>query len=314
MKFFLSFLFLMSSTHLFAQKIEQYYDYSWKLTDPSSARYYTIIEKTDSLWNRKDYFIYEKSLQMEGNYKEVECKIEEGLFTYYHSNKVIESTGNYKNGKRDGLWYRYYTNGLMYDSVTYKMGNVIGLRQRWHKNGFPMDSTVLQADGSGVEVTWFDNGNPSSAGRFGSGTKQTGKWQYFHKNGNLSASEVYDNGQLVSRTYFSEDGKALSDTTNKDRQAEYKGGIRQWQNYLLKNLRFPSQWQFSEATQAIVFVDWVVDEDGVIQDAEVSGSLHPDFDKIAFDAINTSPKWIPAIDHNRKIKAYRRQPVTFAQR
>ena len=277
------------------------------------ARFYTIIEKKDSLWNRKDFFIYEKSLQMEGNYKEVECKTEEGLFTYYHSNKVIESTGNYKNGKRDGLWYRYHTSGLMYDSVTYNMGNVTGQRQRWHKNGVPMDSTVLASDGSGVEVSWFDNGNPSSAGRFGPGKKQTGKWQYFHKNGNLSASEVYNNGQLVSRTYFSEDGKELSDTANKDREANFKGGIRQWQNYLLKHLKFPSQWQFSEGTQAIVFVDWVVDEEGIIQDAEVTGSLHPDFDKIALEAIKKSPKWVPAIDHNRKIKAYRRQPVTFAQ-
>jgi hypothetical protein len=57
-----------------------------------------------------------------------------------------------------------------------------------------------------------------------------------------------------------------------------------------------------------------VDEEGLIQDAEVTGSLHPDFDKIALEAIKNSPKWIPAIDHNRKIKAYRRQPVTFAQR
>ena len=314
MKFFLSFLFLLNSAHLFSQKIEQYYDYRWKLTDPSLARYYTVIEKKDSLWNRKDYFIYEKSLQMEGNYKEAECKIEEGLFTYYHSNKVIESTGNYKNGKRDGLWYRYHTNGLMYDSVTYNMGNVVGLRQRWHRNGFPMDSTVLQADGSGVEVTWFDNGNPSSAGKFAPGTKQTGKWQYFHRNGNLSASEVYNNGQLISRIYFSEDGKALSDTANKDREAAYKGDIKAWQNYLIKQLYFPSQWQFSEGTQAIVFVDWVVDEEGTIQDAEVTGSLHPDFDKLGLAAIKNSPKWIPAIDHNRKIKAYRRQPVTFAQR
>jgi outer membrane biosynthesis protein TonB len=57
-----------------------------------------------------------------------------------------------------------------------------------------------------------------------------------------------------------------------------------------------------------------VDEEGTIQDAEVTGSLHPDFDKVALEAIKNSPKWIPAIDHNRKIKAYRRQPVTFAQR
>jgi TonB family protein len=164
-----------------------------------------------------------------------------------------------------------------------------------------------------VQVSWFDNGNPSSAGRFGPRMKQTGKWQYFHRNGNLSASEVYNNGQLVSRTYFSEDGQALSDTANKDREAEFKGGNKAWQNYLVKHLYFPAQWQFPEGTQAIVFVSWTVDEEGTIQDAEITGSLHPDFDKIALETIKKSPKWIPAIDHNRKVKGYRVQPVTFAQ-
>jgi len=125
---------------------------------------------------------------------------------------------------------------------------------------------------------------------------------------------VYSNGRLLSRTYFSEDGQPLTDTANKDRQAEFKGGIKAWQTYLLKQLYFPSQWKFTQGTQAVVFVNWVVDEQGAIQDAEVTGSFHPDFDKVALQKIKNSPKWIPAIDHNREIKAYRRQPVTFAQR
>ncbi|HVG13497.1 MAG TPA: energy transducer TonB [Chitinophagaceae bacterium] len=314
MKAVLSLLFLVLSGNLFSQKIEQYYDYQWKLTEPASARYLSIVERKDSLWNRQDYFIYEKSLQMEGNFKEAECKTQEGLFTYYHSNKVMESVGKYKNGKRDGLWLRYHRNGLMSDSVTYNMGAVIGLRLRWHSNGFPRDSAVFNEDGSGVEVCWFDNGKPSSAGRFGPGTKQLGKWQYFHRNGNLSASEVYNNGELLSRTYFSEDGQQLSDTTNQDREAEFRGGNKAWQSYLLKQLYFPSQWKFTQGTQAVVIVQWVIDEDGLIQDAEVISSLHPDFDKVALQKIKNSPNWIPAIDHNRKVKAFRRQPITFAQR
>ena len=52
---------------------------------------------------------------------------------------------------------------------------------------------------------------------------------------------------------------------------------------------------------------------GKVIDAEVSLPFHPEFDKIALSIIKDSPAWTPATAHNRKVKAYRRQPITFAQ-
>ena len=201
----------------------------------------------------------------------------------------------------------------MSDSATYGKGIVVGTRMSWHSNGYPSDSTAWESDGSAVKVSWFDNGNPSAAGRYAAGEKMHGTWKFFHSNGALSSEEVYNNGTVVSKQYYTDAGKLLADTTNVDMEADFPGGNKAWQKYLRKNLHFPTQWQFQNAGQAIVLVDWTVDEEGNIRDVRVTGSFHPDFDKIAVDAIQKSPRWNPAIDHNRKIKAFRRQPVTFAQ-
>lgn len=296
-----------------AQKSEQFFDYQWAPCASSEASYYSVIEKKDSLWNRMDYFVHEKSLQMQGSYKDEATNIEEGHFVYYHSNGVLESVGNFKNGKRDGLWVRYYNNRMMYDSVFYDKGTVAGTRLRWHRNGFPMDSSVIREDGSGVNVSWFDNGIPSAAGLYSAGFKMNGKWQFFHRNGKLSAVEIYDDGKLSSKTYYNTDGSIKSDTTTIEKEAEFKGGQKAWQTYLMKNLYFPEQWQFSQDGKAVVMVEWAIDEEGKVVDEQVIGSFHPSFDKIALEVIRRSPKWIPAESHNRKVKTYRRQPVTFAQ-
>ena len=202
---------------------------------------------------------------------------------------------------------------MMQDSATYVNGTVIGIRLGWYPNGFPSDSSSFNADGSGMSITWFDNGNPASAGLYTTGTKQQGKWKYFHRNGQLSSIEDYAVGQLLSKQYFDENGMALSDTTTKEKEAQFPGGNKAWQKYLLKQLYFPTEYKITNADQAVVVVDWVVNEDGTVSDVKVTSPLHPAFEKIAVEAISKSPKWEPAISHNRTIKAYRRQPVTFSQ-
>jgi antitoxin component YwqK of YwqJK toxin-antitoxin module len=313
MKMFLILCFSLVTCLAFSQQKVSYYDFRWKLTQPERARYYAVTEKIDSLWSRKDYYVNEKSLQMEGTFKDEACEVEHGFFHYFHSNGQLLSKGNYVNGKRNGLWLSFHSNSMLYDSATYNMGTIVGTRQRWYRSGFPMDSSVFSTHGSGVLVGWFDEGLPSHGGLFSKGMKQTGKWTYFHKNGQISALEVFKDGSLVSREYFSEDGKPVSDTTNRDRSAEFKNGLKGWQRYLGNNLYFPSQWKFTTAGETVVMVDWTVDEEGNIQNAEISGSFQRDFDRIALETIKKSPKWLPAIDHNRRVSDYKRQPITFRQ-
>lgn len=313
MKIWLTAFVMLLCTLASAQKREQFYDWNWKPTEAATARYLAVIEKQDTVWHRQDYFLHEQRLQMDGFYKDEATEAGHGVFRFFHPNGQLESTGRYADGKRQGVWLRYYENGMMRDSTTYEKDNIVGIKLGWHSNGFLSDSASFGTDGSGLSVSWFDNGNPSEAGRYAVGSKRQGKWQFFHKNGQPSAVEMYAEDKLLSKNYFDESGGAISDTTSKDKEADFPGGLKAWQTYLLKQLYFPPQYKISNADKAVVVVSWVVNEDGTVSDVAVTTPLHPSFDKIAAEAIHKSPKWQPAISHNRAIKAYRRQPVTFQQ-
>lgn len=308
-------LLLFATTVLHAQKIEKYYDYKWEpVTEVSMARFYALIQKQDSLWRREDYFLREARLQMSGYYKDADCKIPHGEFYHFYNNGNIEYKGRYVNGKKFGTWLGFHENGMMSDSVNYnEMGWIMGTRLGWHSNGMMADSTIIHPDGSGVSIHWWDNGRPSAAGYYSKGKLQHGKWQYFHKNGELASIEIYHDGRIISKEHYDETGERSKDTTNKDHQAEFPGGMKAWQKYLYKKLYFPEQYQFTNGDQAVVVVRFAVNEDGTISEITVTAPLHPDFDRLAVDAIRSSPKWKPAVSHNRNIKEYRTQPVTFAR-
>lgn len=254
MKTSVTLLAILSSISSFGQKIEQFYNWNWQRCEAPNAHYYTLIEKKDSLWERKDYFIHEKRLQMEGSYTDTSCKVPQGLFHYYHPNGMLESVGNYSNGKRQGLWLYYHSNGMMSDSIEYVNGMVIGTDMSWHPNGYLKDSAFIKSDGSGVLVSWFDDGSLAQAGLYAAGRKETGKWKFFYRNGNPSSIEIYDNGKLLSRQYYNEDGTEIKDTTNTDRDASFPGGLQAWKKYLEKHTYFPSQWKFDNADQAVVTI------------------------------------------------------------
>jgi periplasmic protein TonB len=61
-------------------------------------------------------------------------------------------------------------------------------------------------------------------------------------------------------------------------------------------------------------VRFIVRKDGRVTDAMVFGTTvkGTKLAEIAIAAIENGPKWIPAMQNGRKVKAYRIQPVTLA--
>ncbi len=302
---------LVSVVQLSGQTIEKYYDYKWNECEADEARFYCQIIKTDTGYVRKDYFIHEKKLQMVGKYKDKETKIHDGQFYYFHSNGIVSSTGILKDGKKEGLWYSFHNTGNLKDSSVYLNAERTGTSLSWHPNGFMKDSIIINNDESGISVSWFDNGNPSSAGFLKQSTKPHGTWNYYHKNGNLSAKEVYENGKLISKTHYDELGVELKDSKRKDTEASFPGKTDAWLAYLYKKSWFPEQFRFINKDKAVVVITFTINEEGKVEDAFVSTPFYPAFDKIALDAIINSPNWKPAISHNRTVKAWFSQPVTF---
>ncbi len=307
-----SLLFLLISS-IKAQNIStKFYDVNWKECSLPNARFYSTIEKTDSGWFRNDYYISTKTLQMSALFKDSLFRIHNGMAIYFYANGQLKSIGNYVDGRKEGLYLGYHYNGMMEDSAYYKNGKLEGVAISWFPNGFMSDSSFAKNDSTLVSVRWFDNGNPSDYGYFINKKKQ-GKWMYFHKNGQTAAVEINERGKVLEVTYFNEDGSVQPDTSKANQEASFRNGIKDWSNYLSGKIYWPSQYKLTHTDTAKVMTVFTVDEDGKVVDYFVEVPFHPLLDAVALDALKKCPAWKPAIDHNRRIKAYRRQPLTFTQ-
>ena len=309
----LSVLLIGFSSNLYAQKIEKFFDYQWNPCEANMARFYAMIEHTDSGWLRHDYFLVEKKLHMKGLYNDSACKMANGHFYFFDTNGILESTGQYRDNKKDGIWFGFYSNGFYSDSTVYASGEPTGTSLQWYKNRYLSDSSVYNTDGNAVSVSWFDDGAVSSAGRLNALHQNHGKWQFFHRNGKLSATEIYDNGKLVDRKYFAEDSSPITDTTDYTNCAIFPGGIPAWTKFLEKKLYFPNNYQIVNRDKAVVVVVFTVDENGDVKDVKLQTPFHPAFDDIAVSIIKKSPKWLPAISHNRKVPYKHTQTINFTQ-
>ncbi len=314
MKYIVPLLALFMSQSLTAQTLEKFYDMKWKECEPMQARYYCSMVKTDSGWSRTDYYIPEKKLYRKGLYADTTSKSENGHFAYYYPGGGLQRTGRFNDHKKEGLWVGYHKNGRLADSAVYKNDLIYGTKLGWNDTGVLIDSTVLDKNGAGTGVFWYADRMLSATGTYSQGKKENGTWVYYHSNGNKSSVEEYENGKFINRKYYDENGLALTDTTNTQQDASFPGGAVAWREYLEKNLKLPEGYKIENSDRATVVIDFIVDTEGNIEDAYTSVPFHPAFDQIALSIVRNSRKWNPATDkHNRKVKAYRRQPVTFAQ-
>lgn len=296
-----------------AQTIERFYDYNGKLCNPERASYYSSLQVTDSGVNRQDIYIHSRTVQMEGKYTDTSCNVKNGYFHYYYANRRLEQTGQYINGKKAGIWLQYHYNGMMRDSAVYVSGRRIGTSLGWYSNGFMSDSVVYN-EPRGFAANWHNNGYPDSYGYFQEKLDSlTGTWVFFHPNGQKSAEEVYDEkGRRQHVVYYTEYGEKLQDTANVNQEARFPGGSQSWMEYLRDNVRFPDRYQLTNSNKVVVVVHFIVNETGLVEDAYVGVPFADAFDQIALKIIRQSPRWQPAIRHNRPVKSYYRQPVAFA--
>ncbi len=310
------FVLMFIAQNSFSQKfIDTYYRYNWIVTpSKDDASFFSHSINTDSGWFRKDYLLnpIKNSVQMVGLYEDKENNIPNGTFMWLYANTTVKSYGKYEHGLKDGLWQDWFSDGSIKDSLNYLHGNPTGVSKSWYKNGYPKDSLNINENGDGIYGAWFNNGTPSEIGRYRS-FKKNGKWAYYTKLGKLSSVETYANDTLISFQYFDENGNKLLDTVARSTPAKFKKGDKGWNNYITGSLHFPRNVSILNTDHIVVVVDFTVDEDGNVKDAEVSLPFYPAFDKEALRAISQSPQWIPAISHNRRISYNSSFAVEFSQ-
>ena len=90
----------------------------------------------------------------------------------------------------------------------------------------------------------------------------------------------------------------------------YPGGQKALNAFLAKSIKYPSISQEIGA-QGRVIVQFVVDTDGSISNAQVVRGIEPNLDKEALRVINAMPKWTPGRQAGKTVRVKYTVPVLF---
>ncbi|SIS85695.1 energy transducer TonB [Belliella pelovolcani] len=88
------------------------------------------------------------------------------------------------------------------------------------------------------------------------------------------------------------------------------GGMSAWNEYLQKNLKYPTQAR-RMGIEGTVIVVFVVNIDGSIQDLEVLRGIGGGCDEEALRVIKNAPKWEPGKQRGKPVRVRMRMPVRF---
>jgi hypothetical protein len=125
---------------------------------------------------------------------------------------------------------------------------------------------------------------------------------------------IYEKDSAINYTCFTEEGERQKKGCVYEREALFRGGDEGWKKYLVKKLTAQSD-IYSRLLKPkelyTVIVRFVVANDGSIKDVYVENKGKAKLDAMAVEIIRDSPDWVPAVQYNRKVNAYRRQPISF---
>lgn len=93
-------------------------------------------------------------------------------------------------------------------------------------------------------------------------------------------------------------------------QPDFPGGMAKMYEYLHKNTKYPDM-EFDAGIQGKVYIEFVVERDGSVEDVKVRRGVSPGLDKEALRAVRSMPKWSPGKMNGKAVKVRFTIPVDF---
>ncbi len=130
------------------------------------------------------------------------------------------------------------------------------------------------------------------------------------KDENFASPVVIDEGKQIVEEKKEEDENKIFDKV--EIEASFPGGDGKWRQYLERNAngQVATDNGAPEGTYTTV-VQFVVDKEGNISDVKSLTNHGYGMEEEAMRVIRKGPKWTPAVQNGRQVKAYRKQPITF---
>lgn len=95
-----------------------------------------------------------------------------------------------------------------------------------------------------------------------------------------------------------------------DKSASFPGGLDALFKWLSGNVSYPQEARDS-MVEGVVFVQFVVEKDGRINNVEVFKGVNPVLDLAAVEAVNKMPDWIPGEQLGQPVRSLFVLPISF---
>ena len=95
-------------------------------------------------------------------------------------------------------------------------------------------------------------------------------------------------------------------------EASFPGGQPAWVKYITKRI-MQSIDQLTKKDYGTCIVKFIVGKNGYVSEVEATTMKKSRLAKIAVEAIEDGPRWIPAQQNGKYVNAYRLQPVTLTE-
>lgn len=138
------------------------------------------------------------------------------------------------------------------------------------------------------------------------------------KDEGIVAPPVEDKGGVVEAPKVEDEDRVFQKV---EIDAEFPGGTGAWTKYVTREIERNMDELTEDGKSGTVVVLFIVDKEGAVSEvralpcgeAGVPNCVGPGskLAEVAVAAIKKGPKWKPAVQNGKNVKAYRRQPVTF---
>lgn len=214
----------------------------------------------------------------------------------------------------DREWKLTSATTAVYISKTFSEGKLWRQMDSWVSTG------QLQSDGYFLDKklkkktgiwTWFDETGTITSRRVYDNNKQKEHIVY-HANGKPSVHAFFNGDETIRVDGWDESGNEIPNSIYQ-KEAGFPGGLQMWAAYLKKEIvqNGPLNYKLGKI-QGVVVIAFRIDPEGNITDVKIDQSSGiPEIDDHALHIVRSGPKWIPAVQYNKKVVYRQRQSIRY---